>query len=76
MPKLRYLIIAVTNGTHAFMKLLYYLLFYRTKPTGRGTGLRLSMAYDIVKAHGGELKIESKEGEGATFTIGLPFLQN
>jgi signal transduction histidine kinase len=46
--------------------------FFTTKPTGRGTGLGLSLAYDIVKAHGGELKVESKEGEGTEFRILLP----
>jgi len=45
--------------------------FYTTKPTGEGTGLGMSLAYDIVKAHGGELKVESKEGEGSTFNIKL-----
>jgi signal transduction histidine kinase len=46
--------------------------FFTTKPTGEGTGLGLSLAYDIVKAHGGELKVESKEGEGSEFVIQLP----
>jgi len=46
--------------------------FFTTKPTGQGTGLGLSLSYDIVKAHGGELKVETKEGAGATFTIQLP----
>ena len=46
--------------------------FFTTKPTGKGTGLGLSMSYDIVKAHGGELKVETKEGEGAEFIITLP----
>jgi signal transduction histidine kinase len=46
--------------------------FFTTKPTGQGTGLGLSLSYDIVKAHGGELNVESKEGEGATFTLLLP----
>lgn len=46
--------------------------FFTTKPTGQGTGLGLSLSYDIVKAHGGELKMETKEGEGSTFTIHLP----
>ena len=46
--------------------------FFTTKPTGQGTGLGLSLSYDIVKAHSGELKVETKEGEGSTFTIILP----
>ena len=46
--------------------------FFTTKPTGQGTGLGLSMSYDIVKAHGGELKVETKEGEGSEFIISLP----
>jgi signal transduction histidine kinase len=45
--------------------------FFTTKPTGQGTGLGLSLSYDIVKAHGGELKVETKEGEGTTFIIQL-----
>ncbi len=48
--------------------------FFTTKPTGQGTGLGLSLAYDIVKAHGGELKVETKEGEGSEFIILLPHL--
>ena len=46
--------------------------FFTTKPTGQGTGLGLSLAYDIVKAHGGELKVETEEGEGSEFIIQLP----
>jgi len=46
--------------------------FFTTKPTGQGTGLGLSLSYDIVKTHGGEIKVETKEGEGTTFTIVLP----
>lgn len=49
--------------------------FFTTKPTGQGTGLGLSLSYDIVKAHGGELKVQTKEGEGAEFTIQLPLKQ-
>ncbi|HEX5667387.1 MAG TPA: ATP-binding protein, partial [Chitinophagaceae bacterium] len=46
--------------------------FFTTKPTGQGTGLGLSLSYDIIKAHGGELTLDSKEGEGTTFSIRLP----
>jgi signal transduction histidine kinase len=46
--------------------------FFTTKPTGQGTGLGLSLSYDIVKAHGGEIKVETKEGKGSTFIIRLP----
>jgi two-component system NtrC family sensor kinase len=46
--------------------------FFTTKPTGQGTGLGLSLSYDIVKAHGGEIIVESKEGEGSEFVIQLP----
>jgi signal transduction histidine kinase len=46
--------------------------FFTTKPTCQGTGLGLSLSYDIVKAHGGELKVETIEGEGSTFIIQIP----
>jgi signal transduction histidine kinase len=46
--------------------------FFTTKPTGQGTGLGLSLSYDIVTAHGGEIKAETKEGEGTEFIIQLP----
>jgi signal transduction histidine kinase len=46
--------------------------FFTTKPTGQGTGLGLSLSYDIVKAHGGEIKVDTKEGEGSEFIILLP----
>jgi signal transduction histidine kinase len=48
--------------------------FFTTKPPGQGAGLGLSLSYDIVKAHGGELKVETKEGEGAEFIIWLPLI--
>ena len=55
--------------------------FFTTKPTGEGTGLGLSLSYDIIKAHGGELKVEIKparagtdgEGECTNFIIRLPY---
>ncbi len=46
--------------------------FFTTKPTGEGTGLGLSLSYDIVKAHGGEITVDSEEGSGTTFNIQLP----
>lgn len=46
--------------------------FFTTKPTGQGTGLGLSLSYDLVKAHGGELKVNTKEGEGSEFVVVLP----
>lgn len=46
--------------------------FFTTKPTGQGTGLGLSLSYDIVKAHGGEIKISSVNGEGSEFVIQIP----
>jgi signal transduction histidine kinase len=47
-------------------------LFFTTKPTGQGTGLGLSLSYDIIKAHSGEIKAETKEGEGSRCIIQLP----
>jgi signal transduction histidine kinase len=46
--------------------------FFTTKPTGQGTGLGLSLSYDIIKAQGGEIRVESKEGEGSEFIIQIP----
>jgi len=48
--------------------------FFTTKPTGQGTGLGLSLAYDIAKAHGGEIKVETEEGKGSEFIISLPIV--
>jgi signal transduction histidine kinase len=46
--------------------------FFTTKPTGQGTGLGLSLSYDIIKAHGGTLDVKTKEGKGSEFIINLP----
>ena len=62
------------NGNGIPQKILDKIFqpFFTTKPTGQGTGLGLSLSYDIVKAHGGELKVETNEGEGSEFIINLP----
>jgi signal transduction histidine kinase len=62
------------NGNGIPQKILDKIFqpFFTTKPTGEGTGLGLSLSYDIIKAHGGEIKVESKEGEGTEFIIQLP----
>lgn len=60
------------NGISPAIKEKIFQPFFTTKPPGEGTGLGLSLAYDIVtNALGGELKVETKEGEGAVFVIGL-----
>ena len=46
--------------------------FFTTKPAGEGTGLGLSLSYDIINAHGGKIKADSKQGEGTEFTVELP----
>ncbi len=51
--------------------MIRYVALFTTKPTGQGTGLGLSLSYDIVKAHGGEIKVKTKEGEGSEFIIFL-----
>ena len=59
------------NGTGIPHKILDKIFqpFFTTKPTGQGTGLGLSLSYDIMKAAGGEIKAETQEGEGSVFTI-------
>ncbi|MGB8317633.1 MAG: ATP-binding protein [Ignavibacteriaceae bacterium] len=65
------------NGIPAEILDKIFQPFFTTKPTGVGTGLGLSLSYDIVtKVHGGELKVETKEGEGTWFIILLPFNNN
>jgi signal transduction histidine kinase len=62
------------NGMGIPQKVLdkIYQPFFTTKPTGQGTGLGLSLSYDIIKAHGGDIKVETKQGEGSEFFIWLP----
>ena len=67
-------IIVKDNGNGISQKIVDKIFqpFFTTKPTGQGTGLGLSLSYDIVKAHGGEIKVESIEGEGTEFIIMIP----
>lgn len=60
------------NGIPLSVRQKIFQPFFTTKPTGQGTGLGLSLAYDIVKAHGGNLVFDTVEKEGTTFTIQLP----
>jgi len=60
------------NGIPVSVKEKIFQPFFTTKPTGQGTGLGLSLSYDMVKVHGGELKVETKEGEGSTFIMQIP----
>ena len=61
------------TGIPESVKAKIFQPFFTTKPTGQGTGLGLSLAYDIVvKGHGGALEVESKENEGAVFMLKLP----
>jgi signal transduction histidine kinase len=62
------------NGNGIPQKILDKIFqpFFTTKPTGQGTGLGLSLAYDIMKAHGGKINVETKEREGSEFILQLP----
>ena len=62
------------NGNGISQKIMDKIFqpFFTTKPTGQGTGLGLSLSYDIIKAHGGELEVKTKEGEGSEFLVYLP----
>jgi two-component system, NtrC family, sensor kinase len=65
----------IDNGNGISQKVLEKIFqpFFTTKPTGQGTGLGLSLSYDIItKGHGGELKVETKNGKGSEFIIILP----
>jgi two-component system, NtrC family, sensor kinase len=68
------LISVIDNGNGIPQKVIDKIFqpFFTTKPTGQGTGLGLSLSYDIIKAHGGEIKVNTKENEGAEFIIQLP----
>ncbi|HTE32543.1 MAG TPA: ATP-binding protein [Chryseolinea sp.] len=67
-------IIVKDNGNGIPEKVLEKIFqpFFTTKPAGQGTGLGLSLSYDIVKAHGGELTVKTQQGDGAEFIIAIP----
>ena len=73
---IRLIITVKDNGNGIPQKVIDKIFqpFFTTKPTGQGTGLGLSLSYDIIKAHGGEIKVETKEGEGSEFIIQLPIV--
>ncbi len=65
------------SGMSEEIKTKIFQPFFTTKPTGQGTGLGLSLAYDIViKGHGGTIEVRSNEGVGSEFIISLPFKTN
>jgi signal transduction histidine kinase len=63
------------SGIPESIKAKIFQPFFTTKPTGQGTGLGLSLSYDIVKAHDGELKVDTHEGSGTEFIINIPIAQ-
>ena len=60
------------NGIPQKVKDKIFQPFFTTKPAGQGTGLGLSLSYDIIKAHGGEIKMVTKEGEFTEFVVQIP----
>ncbi|MCS5491314.1 sensor histidine kinase [Algoriphagus limi] len=60
------------NGIPDSVKDKIFQPFFTTKPAGSGTGLGLSLSYDIIKAHGGTFDVQSEVGKGTQFTIKLP----
>ena len=60
------------NGIPAAVLDKIFQPFFTTKPTGQGTGLGLSLSYEIIKSHGRQVKVDTKEGEGTTFIVQIP----
>ena len=68
------LLTVMDNGNGIPQKIIDKIFqpFFTTKPTGQGTGLGLSLSYDILKAHGGEISVKTKKGDFTEFVIQLP----
>ena len=60
------------NGISSLIKKKMFQPFFTSNPTAQGIGSGLSLSYDIIKAHAGEIKLESMEGEGSAFIVQLP----
>lgn len=63
------------KGIPDHLKSKIFQPFFTTKPTGQGTGLGLSLAYDIVNAHNGTMKVKSHEGVGTEFEVTIPIIK-
>jgi signal transduction histidine kinase len=75
VPDTQFVVISVQDngkGIPEKIRTKIFQPFFTTKPAGQGTGLGLSLSYDIIKAHRGELRMETTEGEGSVFIIQLP----
>jgi signal transduction histidine kinase len=72
MDKIEIIVKDNGNGIPQKVQEKIFQPFFTTKPTGQGTGLGLSLSYDIVKSHGGELNFKTNESEGSEFVILLP----
>ncbi len=71
----KYVVLAVTDTGVGMDKKIQQRIFdpfFTTKDMGRGTGLGLASAYGIIKGHDGYIDVESRKGEGATFSVYLP----
>jgi signal transduction histidine kinase len=70
-------VVVVDTGSGIAAELLPRIFdpFLTTKPRGQGTGLGLAICRDIVRAHGGEISVESKVGAGSTFTVWVPLVR-
>lgn len=74
-----YIVLTVRDTGHGMTPEVLEKIFdpyYTTKPKGKGTGLGLAVVHGIVKRHSGAISVQSKPGEGTTFRIYFPVLEN